>query len=132
VERLLAAGALDAWLEPIVMKRGRGAYKACALVQPEDREPLARLLMRETGSLGVRHHPVGRTVAERRVVEVELPYGTCRIKIGSLDGEDFVVAPEYADAAKLASESGVPLPRVYEDARANYRDRFQASGEIIA
>jgi len=132
VERLLAAGALDAWLEPIVMKRGRGAYKACALVQPEDREPLARLLMRETGSLGVRHHPVGRTVAERRVVEVELPYGTCRIKIGSLDAEDFVVAPEYADAAKLASETGLPLPRVYEEARATYRDRFQASGEVIA
>ena len=68
VERLLAAGAIDAWLEPIFMKRGRGAYKACALVRGADRENLARLLMRETGVLGVRHHPVGRTVAERRIV----------------------------------------------------------------
>jgi uncharacterized protein (TIGR00299 family) protein len=117
VERLLAAGALDAWLEPIVMKRGRGAYKACALVVSGDRERLVGLLMRETGTLGVRHHPVGRTVAERRTVEVELPYGKCRVKIGSLDGEDFVVSPEYADAARFASETGLPLPRVYEDAR---------------
>ena len=75
--RLLAAGALDAWLEPVVMKRGRGAYKVCALVRSGDRERLARLLMRETGSLGVRHLRVGRTVAERRIVEVELPYGSC-------------------------------------------------------
>jgi pyridinium-3,5-bisthiocarboxylic acid mononucleotide nickel chelatase len=117
VERLLAAGALDAWLEPIVMKRGRGAYKACALVLSGDRERLVKVLMRETGTLGVRHHPVERTVAGRRIVEVELPYGSCRVKVGSLDGEDFVVSPEYADAARLAAERGLPLPRVYDDAR---------------
>jgi uncharacterized protein (TIGR00299 family) protein len=117
VERLLAAGALDAWLEPIVMKRGRGAYKICALVQSGAREGMARLLMRETGALGVRHLRVGRSVAERRVVEVELPYGRCRIKVGSLDGEDFVFAPEYSDAARLAQKTGVPLPVVYSDAR---------------
>jgi pyridinium-3,5-bisthiocarboxylic acid mononucleotide nickel chelatase len=117
-EKLLASGALDAWLEPIFMKKGRGAYKVCALARSGDREVLARLLIRETGALGVRHHPVGRTVAERRAVEVALPYGRCRVKIGSLDGKDFVVAPEHADAARLAEESGLPLPRVYADARA--------------
>lgn len=120
VERLLAGGAIDAWLEPVVMKRGRGAYKACVLVLSGDRGRLVRLLMRETGTLGVRHHPVGRTVAGRRRVEVELPYGVCRVKVGSIDGEDYVVAPEYADAARLAGETGLPLPRVYEDARAAY------------
>ncbi len=117
IERLLGAGALDAWLEPVTMKRGRGAYKVCALVRDSDREELSRLLMRETGTLGVRHHPVGRTVAERRVVEIELPYGKCKVKVGSLDGEDFVVAPEYADASRLASESGLSLLQVYADAR---------------
>jgi pyridinium-3,5-bisthiocarboxylic acid mononucleotide nickel chelatase len=78
---------------------------------------MARLLMRETGALGVRHLRVGRSVAERRVVEVELPYGRCRIKVGSLDGEDFVFAPEYSDAARLAQKTGLPLPVVYSDAR---------------
>jgi uncharacterized protein (TIGR00299 family) protein len=118
VERLMRGGALDAWLEPIVMKRGRGAHKVCALVRSGDREQLARLLMRETGTLGVRYHRVGRTVAERRTVEVELPYGWCRVKVGSLDGEDFVVAPENSDAVRLAEETGLPLPAVYSDARA--------------
>lgn len=120
VERLLEAGALDAWLEPIIMKRGRGAYKICALVRGPNREQVARLLMRQTGTLGVRHHPVGRTVAERRSVEVKLPYGSCRVKVGTIDGEEFVVAPEYTDALRLSKKSGLPLPRVYSDARSAY------------
>ncbi len=118
VEKLLEAGALDVWLEPITMKKGRGAYKVCALTESPEREELARLLMRETGALGVRHLRVGRTAAERRVVEVELPYGRCRVKVGSIDGEDFVAAPEYTDALRLARENGFSLPRVYADARA--------------
>ncbi|MDQ3923402.1 MAG: nickel pincer cofactor biosynthesis protein LarC [Actinomycetota bacterium] len=122
IERLLEAGALDTWLEPIVMKKGRGAYKVCALARSLDREKLVRLLMRETGTLGVRHLWVGRTIAERRMVEVELPYGTCKVKVGSLDGEDFVVAPEYADVALLAQKTGLPLPRIYSDARAALRE----------
>ena len=121
VERLLEEGALDAWLEPITMKRGRGAYKACALVRAAERDRLARLMMRETGSLGVRHSGVGRTVAERRIVEVSLPYGGCRVKVGSLDGEDYVVAPEYVDAARLARDAGLPLARVYHEVRAAFQ-----------
>src|SRR5215203_3535680 len=128
VGRLLAARALHPWPEPIVMKRGRGAYKVCALVPSDDRESLARLVMRETGALGVRHLSVGRTVAERRIVEVELPYGACRVKVGSLNGEDFVVAPEYSDAARLAVKSGLPLPAVYSDARYAFA-RSGSSGE---
>src|SRR5919107_1781684 len=125
VERLLAAGALDAWLEPIVMKRGRGAYKACALAPSGERERLSRLLMREIGILGVRHRAVGRTVAERRYVTVTLPYGECRVKVGSIDGEDFVVAPEHAHAARLAEERGLPLLQVYEEAKAAFGGRYQ-------
>ena len=122
VEKLLEAGALDAWLEPITMKRGRGAYKVCTLAESPERERLVRLLMRETGALGVRHLHVGRTVAERRLVEVELAYGRCKVKVGSIDGEDFVVSPEYADAVELARKNSLSLPRVYADARAALRE----------
>jgi uncharacterized protein (TIGR00299 family) protein len=122
VEKLLEAGALDAWLEPIIMKKGRGAYKVCTLAESPERERLVRLLMRETGALGVRHLHVGRAVAERRLVEVELPYGRCRVKVGSIDGEDFVVSPEHADAVKLARKNSLSLPRVYADARAALRE----------
>ncbi len=127
VEKLFRDGALDAWLEPIVMKRGRGAYKVCALVSAGDREKLSRTLMRETGSLGVRHQSVGRTVAGRRTVEVELAYGTCRVKIGELDGEVFTASPEYADVENLARKTGLPLPQVYTDARGAFKDASRPS-----
>ncbi len=119
-EKLLAAGAPDAWLEPIFMKRGRGAYKLCALVPTTETDRISRLMMRETGTLGVRHLRVGRTVAERRHVTVDLPYGQCRIKIGSLDGEDFTATPEFFDAKHLADQIGLPLPQIYTDAKAAY------------
>jgi len=88
--------------------------------------------MRETGTLGVRHHGVGRTVAERRRVEVELPYGRCGVKVGSVDGEDYVIAPEYVDAARLSEETGLPLPRVYSDTRAAYASSRQQRGGFWA
>ncbi|CAN5617057.1 nickel pincer cofactor biosynthesis protein LarC [soil metagenome] len=134
VESLLEEGALDAWLEPIIMKRGRGAYKVCALAHAADRDRLARLLMRETGTLGVRHFGVGRTVAERRIVEVDLPYGKCRVKVGSLEKEDYVVAPEYADALRLSRETGLPLVRVYHEVRAAFerqRPEAKPSGPLL-
>ena len=127
VEKLFSGGALDAWLEPIVMKRGRGAYKVCALVPEKDRDRLSRTLMRETGSLGVRHRGVGRTVAGRRTVEVELPYGACRIKVGELDGAVFTASPEYADVERLSQKTGLPLPQVYADARSAFRNASQVS-----
>ena len=116
-EKLLNAGALDVWLEPITMKKGRGAYKVCALARSPECEELARLIMQETGTLGVRYYRVGRTVAERRLVEADLPYGRCRVKIGSLDGKDFAATPEYDDALRLARETGFSLLRVYSDAQ---------------
>ncbi len=124
-DKLLTAGALDAWLEPIVMKRGRGAYKICALVKSPARGHLAHLLMRETGTLGVRHRGVGRTVAERRHTTVGLPYGECRVKVGSIDGQDFIVSPEFADASRLATETGLPLPQIYTDAKTAYAASHQ-------
>jgi pyridinium-3,5-bisthiocarboxylic acid mononucleotide nickel chelatase len=108
------------------MKRGRGAYKICALVKSGDLEKLSHLVMRESGTLGVRHHPVGRVVAERRIETVSLPYGECRVKIGSLDGEDFTVSPEYADAANLAKKENLPLPKVYADARSAADEKLKA------
>ncbi|MGI8650637.1 MAG: nickel pincer cofactor biosynthesis protein LarC [Rubrobacter sp.] len=128
VESLIEVGAMDAWLEPITMKKSRGAYKVCAIVEHERREDISRLIMRLTGTLGVRHHPVGRTVAERRIETVSLSYGDCRVKIGSLDSQDFVVSPEYEDAARLSKEVGVPLMEIYEAVRAMVRERRERFG----
>jgi uncharacterized protein (TIGR00299 family) protein len=117
VERLFELGALDAWLAPIQMKKGRAAALLSALVPAELEQAAVELLMRETTTLGVRRRPVERHVAEREIVAVETPLGPVRVKRKRWNGEDMGAAPEYEDCARLAREHGVALPEVYQMVR---------------
>jgi pyridinium-3,5-bisthiocarboxylic acid mononucleotide nickel chelatase len=117
LERLLAGGAQDAWLTPIVMKKGRPAVTVSVLCSPARAEPLRQILFRETGTLGVRTSQVEKHALEREWVEVETRYGAVRVKIGMLEGRVVTVAPEYEDCAAVAREAGVPARDVFEDAR---------------
>jgi uncharacterized protein (TIGR00299 family) protein len=116
LERLLAAGALDAWLTPIVMKKGRAAVTISVLCDAEREDDLRALLFRETGTLGVRASRVERRALAREHVTVATRYGSVAVKIGSLDGEAVSVAPEYEECARVARETGVPLREIYEEA----------------
>jgi uncharacterized protein (TIGR00299 family) protein len=124
-ERLLEAGALDVWTETAGMKKGRAGVVLRALVEEPRAPELERLLMTETGSLGVRRHAVFRTIAERRHETVSTPFGPIRMKIGSLDGEDFTAAPEYEDCRAAAEKAGVPVREVRDAALAAGRGRSQ-------
>ena len=112
-EQLLALGALDAWLAPIQMKKGRPAALLSALVPAALESDAVALLMRETTTLGVRRRAVERHVAEREVVRVETPHGPVRVKVKRWDGQVCGAAPEYEDCARIARKSGVPLREVY-------------------
>ena len=112
-ERLLELGALDAWLAPIQMKKGRLATLLAALVPAELEDAAAGLIMRETTTLGVRRRAVERHVCERAIVAVDTPLGPVRVKRKRWRDEDLGAAPEYEDCARLAREHGVPLREVY-------------------
>jgi uncharacterized protein (TIGR00299 family) protein len=114
MERLLAAGALDVTLTPIVMKKGRPGHLLRVVAQPEDREALAQIVFAETSTLGMRLHTAERRVQARTFVDVETPHGKVRVKVGS----DGAYAPEYEDCRKLAHESGIALKQII--AEANY------------
>jgi uncharacterized protein (DUF111 family) len=88
VARLLEAGALDAWIEPIQMKKGRPALKLAVLCRRDDLERLGAEILRQTPTIGLRYHPVGRMEMKREVREVETPYGAIRVKLarGPLSG----------------------------------------------
>jgi uncharacterized protein (TIGR00299 family) protein len=79
VERLLAEGALDAWVAPVTMKKGRPGHVLSVLAESGLRDGLVQRLLRESTTLGVRSWPVERTVLDRTVVEVETPHGPVRI-----------------------------------------------------
>jgi hypothetical protein len=112
LEKLLAAGALDAWLQPIVMKKGRPAQTLKVLCRPERKQALRQILFTETTTLGVRDWPVERTALERRWKTVQIPWGEVRVKEGLLDGKVVNAVPEFEDCKKLAEEEGIPLKMI--------------------
>ncbi len=113
IERLLAAGARDAWASPLVMKKGRPGLTLACLVTTEQVSALADLLLRETPTLGVRWSPVERMLAARDHVEVPTPWGVVRVKRKLLAGRVAGLNPEYEDCATLARTHDVPLAVIY-------------------
>lgn len=120
--RLLEAGALDATLQPVVMKKDRPGTRVTALV-PIARIPhVEEVLFVEGTTLGVRRRPVERTELPRRIVEVGTGLGTVRVKVGEIGGRVVHVAPEYEDCRALAKETGRPLREIVRLALAAFGD----------
>jgi uncharacterized protein (DUF111 family) len=126
LERLFAAGAQDAWLTPIVMKKGRPAVTISVLVSPSRQEAVRQVLFREAGTLGIRASIVDKQTLERDWVEVTTQHGSVRVKIGRLEGNAVTVAPEFEDCVKVAREAGVPARHVYEEATRLAREAIDA------
>lgn len=112
LERLLAAGALDAHYQPVFMKKSRPAWELTVICREEDRAKLEALIFAETTTIGIRRARMERTVLPRRRDMVHTAYGDVAVKRCLLDsGERCYV--EYDSAAKLAQEQGVPLQDIY-------------------
>lgn len=112
LEKLLAAGALDAWLQPVIMKKGRPAQTLKVLCSPEQRQVMEQIMFTQTTTLGVRAYYVERTALERRWKTVQTPWGEVRVKEGLLDGKVVNAVPEFEDCKKIAEANGVPLKAV--------------------
>ncbi len=115
LERLMEAGALDASLSPLQMKKNRPGSLLRVIASPRDQEMLAQLIFAETSTLGLRIYSAERRIEERRIVEVETQYGKVRIKVS---GSHF--APEYEDCRAIAASTGTPLREVLTAAQAAY------------
>ena len=112
MEGLFEKGALDAWIETIQMKKGRPALKMSVLCNREDLESLGAQLMRETTTIGLRYHAVGRMEMSRSVHRVDTPFGPVRVKVARGPGGSLNAAPEFEDCKRAALEHRVPLKRV--------------------
>jgi hypothetical protein len=116
VERLLREGAREAFVTPVLMKKGRPGHLLTAIV-PDGRESaLGALLVRETGTLGYRVRRTARVVLKRAETEVGVPGGSVRVKTADLGGEQIRFAPEYEDCRRIAEKTGRPLREVIEAA----------------
>jgi hypothetical protein len=113
-EQLLAEGALDVWLAPILMKKGRSATLLSVLCPPDAAEATAARLVGLTGTLGVRRRDLDRYEAVREAVEVESPWGPARVKVGP-EGVAHRLRPEHDDVARIARERSLPYGAVRDE-----------------
>ena len=116
LEKLMSAGALDAALSPLQMKKNRPGSLLRVIAKPEDQERLAQLVFAETSTLGLRIHTAERRVQERKVVTVDTPYGPVRGKVSPQGA----FSPEYDDCRGIAERTGTPLPEVLAAAHKAY------------
>lgn len=118
VERLMTSGAVDAWLTPVVMKKGRPGVILSVLSQPGEVGGKLDLIFKESSTFGVRSSLVERHCLERRMETIHTAFGEIQVKIGSWRGRDVTISPEYEECRAAAEKHGVPLESVFEAARA--------------
>ncbi len=113
---LFAAGAVDVYLTPIIMKKSRPGQILSCLVPPKSQSGIINLLLRETSSLGVRLLPCQRYLLDREIISVPTNYGLISVKIGRQPGNGSVmnIAPEWEDCKAAAVQHSTPVKIVYD------------------
>ena len=120
LDRLLGAGALDAFYTPVQMKKGRPGVLLTVITERERRTAIEELLFAETTTLGVRWQEWDRTVLERESVAVETEFGTVAVKVGRRQGRVYNVQPEFDDCMARAREASRPVKEVWAAALSAY------------
>lgn len=113
LDRLIAAGALDAGYLPLQMKKNRPGHLLTVICRPATAKKLTRIILRESSSIGVRSSRWERSCLNRSSATVHLEPGSARVKL-IYDGDHFLrLTPEYDDCLVLARVSGLPLQEIY-------------------
>ncbi len=120
IDRLLASGAHDAFMVPVIMKKGRPGVMLSVLSARSAMEPLLSILFSESTTLGVRIHPVERRKVKREMRTVKSSFGEIRAKVVHVDGAERLM-PEFEECKRLASEKGLPLIEVYKRLEKEFR-----------
>ncbi len=118
IERLLERGALDAWITPILMKKGRPAQVVSVLTHPARADALGTVLLRETGSIGYRRQWVERSAQPRRLEKVDVDGVEVRVKV-----TPHTVKAEHSDVVAAAAALDRPVREIAARAEAAWRAR---------
>lgn len=111
LERLMAEGALDAYLQNIIMKKGRPAVKVSVICEGKDTKKLSEIILGETTTIGVRILDAERLKLPRKMANVKTKYGQIPVKI-SKGVATWTITPEYDACVKIARQKKVPLRKV--------------------
>jgi uncharacterized protein (TIGR00299 family) protein len=119
--RLIAAGALDAMLAPVTMKKGRAGLWLVVVAMPADAQRLSSLILAETTTLGVRVRIEQRIELPREFVDVSTAWGTVTVKVATLPDGTRRGQPEFESVRSVADGAGRPLREVAEAALVAWR-----------
>jgi len=114
VETLLREGARDAYLSPVIMKKGRPAVVLTVLAPAERVDHLSRTIFRHTTTLGIRLFETIRRTLDRRTDSVETDWGPARVKVSRFEDRDRA-KPEHEDCLRISQEHSLPLTEVYRE-----------------
>ena len=126
IATLLEAGAADAWLTPILMKKGRPAHTLSVLVGATGAADVRAAIFRHTSTIGLREQPVGKHALDREMTTVEVDGHPVAVKLARLDGEVVNAMPEYDDVVRAATALGRPVRDVLADATAQTRNQTRS------
>jgi uncharacterized protein (TIGR00299 family) protein len=121
ISALLEAGASDAWLTPILMKKGRPAHTLSVLVRGDQAAVVRSAIFRHTSTIGLREHPLGKHALDREMRSVTVQGQEIAVKLASEGGEIVNAQPEYDDVARAAAVLNRPVSEVLADAIAQTR-----------
>ncbi len=113
VERSFAQGALDVFHTPIQMKKNRPGVLLTILCSLADQDSFAELILRETTAFGIRRSTAERRKLKREVRRVKTPFGEVDVKVGSLNGKNLQISPEFESCKRIAQEKHLALKEVY-------------------
>jgi hypothetical protein len=113
LEAAMAAGALDVFYVPVVMKKNRPGVLLTVLCVESDADRFSEMILRETTAFGVRRRLAERRKLKREMRKVKTKYGQVQVKVGLLGGKVVQAAPEYESCRALAAKAGVPVRMVY-------------------
>ncbi len=117
LERLFEAGALDAFLASVSMKKSRPGTLLTVLAEPALADRCASVVLTHSTTFGVRAHRTTRWKLPRDLIMVNTPYGSVRVKRGWTGDRITILSPEYEDCRHLAQAAGVPIRVIYDEAR---------------
>jgi hypothetical protein len=118
LEAVLAAGAVDAWLTPILMKKGRPAHTVTALATIDHAARVREVLTTQTSTIGLRESPVTKHGLDRTWISTLVAGQVVRVKLAQVDGRVRNVSPEYDDVAAAAAATGLPAKEILARAAA--------------
>jgi uncharacterized protein (TIGR00299 family) protein len=131
---LLSQGALDVFTQPVTMKKSRLGTLITVICLPDQANTCERILFEETTTLGIRRSVQQRTILDRAIQSIHLPYGTVRVKVARHpnSGELLNAHPEYDDCAQLAQATQLPWLTIHRDALQTWQQQLGIEHKVVS